>query len=53
MTDGTVYEGAMADWMPHGRGRLLRRTSNSGVIDSVLSSGLFEDGMLVQSESDE
>jgi hypothetical protein len=49
MTNGSVYEGAMADWMPHGRGRLLRRVSNSGDIDSVLSTGIFEDGVLVQS----
>ena len=50
MTDGTVYEGAMADWMPHGRGRLLQRASGGENIDSVVSTGLFEDGMLVQSD---
>ncbi len=51
MTDGNVYEGAMADWMPHGRGRLLSRASSSGEnISSVVSAGFFEDGVLVQSD---
>jgi hypothetical protein len=50
MTDGTVYEGEMADWMPHGRGRLLRRAQSGENIDSVVSAGLFEDGILVQSD---
>ena len=51
MTDGSVYEGAMADWMPHGRGRLVPPAAggadaSAGRAPAV--AGLFEDGVLVR-----